>query len=117
MQAKPLLSEVLGDDAVTRRLCDPEARVLIEWLVERVEAVADKAPSEAAAHQEVKRLRRRARAIGCFVGLWCYECDHGGAVQLAGVERFPWPLPPADVDPCELMCGILEWEPHNGKAA
>lgn len=117
MLAKPLLSEVLGDDAMTRRLRDPEARVLVEWLADRVEDVAATAASEAAAAAEVKRLRRRARAISCFVGLWCHENDPGGAVQLAGVEKFAWPLPPADIDPCDLMAGILEWEPRSVKAA
>jgi hypothetical protein len=31
-------------------------------------------------------------------------------VQLAAVERFPWPLPTTGRDPCDLMQTILHWE-------
>src|SRR5271163_4793919 len=109
MLAKPLLSEILDNDAVTRGLSDPEARILVEWLVERTEQLAAVADCETAARREVRHLCRRARAIGRFVVLWCQSRERGAACQLAATERFTWPLPASAEDPCELMQFILEW--------
>jgi hypothetical protein len=113
MLAKPLLSHILGNDAVTRGLADPEARILIEWLVEQAERLADSGLTECAAWIELARLLRRARGIGRFVRLWCYDQTRGAAGQLAAAERFNWPLPNGIVDPCELMQGILYWESQS----
>jgi hypothetical protein len=108
--ARPLLSHILADDAVTRGLSDPEARILVEWLVERAEELAESASCEELAGREVQKLCRRARALGRFVALWCHQRERGAATQLAAVERFTWPLPATAVDPCELMQAILDWE-------
>jgi hypothetical protein len=103
-----LLRPILDDDALTRHLGDAEARMLVEWLVERAERLA--ATAESTAGTAVVALCRRARAIGLFVGLWCYRRDRGAAGQLANAERFAWPLPPADIDPDALMERILKYE-------
>ncbi len=110
MQVKPLLGPILRNDALTRGLADPEARMLVEWLVDQAERLARVMTTEGAALTEVQRLCRRARAIGCFVSLWCHRRERGAAIQLAGAERFPWPLPSHGVDPCELMSHILGCE-------
>ncbi len=107
MQARPLLSHILGNDGLTRGLADPEARVLVEWLVEQAERVADSAVCEQDAWETVHRLCRRGRAVGRFVRLWCYDRERGAANQLAAAERFGWPLPDRAADPCELMQRIL----------
>jgi hypothetical protein len=119
MRAKPFLSHILDNDALTRGLGDPEARVLVEWLVEQVERLAKGASSEPAVWGSVERLCRRARAIGRFVGLWCHAQTPGAASQLAAAERFTWPLPDDyAADPCELMQSILDWEAqHSGVGA
>lgn len=108
MLARPLLSRILRDEAMTRGLADPEARLLVEWLVERAEALAEIAGN--LVETRVQSLCRRGRAIGRFVVLWCYEQQRGAALQLAAVERFTWPFPEASTDPCELMHIILSWE-------
>jgi hypothetical protein len=114
MLAKPLLSHILDDDALTRGLGDPEARVLVEWLVEQADGLADATGDEEVIGRQVQRLCRRARALSCFVRLWCHEGTRGAAVQLAAVERFSWPLPTSRApDPCELMQAILTWEADN----
>jgi hypothetical protein len=110
MQARQLLSQILEDDALTRGLRDPEARVLVEWLVERAEAVAAVVPSAPTALARVAKLRRRGRSISRFVALWCHLGEPGAAGQLATAERLNWPLPDGDVDPCDLMQTILAWE-------
>ncbi len=98
----------MRNDAVTRGLADPEARILVEWLVEQAESLA-----EQDVEARVQKLCRRCRAIGRFVGLWCYQRERGAAVQLAAAERFGWPFPEAATDPCELMQSILAWETEH----
>jgi hypothetical protein len=107
MPVDALLQLILSDEALTRGLGDAEARVLIEWLVEQAEKLAQEAAPGAMA--EVRRLCRRGRAIARFVGLWCGG-GRAGATQLAAAERFPWPLPATAGDPCELMQQIVSWE-------
>ena len=82
-----------------RRQCGGQAEVLAEQRDSTEEVVC------AVAH-----LCRRARAISRFVSLWNNPRSRGAAFQLAATERFPWPLPTMDVDPCELMLDILAYE-------
>jgi hypothetical protein len=109
MQCNPFLDPILGDDSLTRGLGDAEARVLVEWLVERAEELAQNSDADAASHT-MRRLFRRARAIALFVRLWCLEQDPGAAGQLAVTERFHWPWPEPGADACEVMQAIVVWE-------
>ncbi|HWY86054.1 MAG TPA: hypothetical protein VNX28_04985 [Gemmataceae bacterium] len=109
MLSRALLRPILEDDSLTRGLGDAEARVLVEWLVERMESRHASSSMERT-REELAFWCRRARAIGRFVTLWCYQNDHGAACQLAATERFPWPFPPTDADACDLMIDILAWE-------
>src|SRR5262245_19221083 len=109
MLARSLVTHIACDARLTRHLGDAEARVLVEWLVEQAERLARQA-GPAAARPRVEALVRRGRAIARFVSLWCLEGDRGAAAQLAGAERFLWPLPAGPADPWRLMCQILTWE-------
>lgn len=109
MRVDPLLHCVLRDEGLTRGLGDAEARVLVEWLVEQTEQLSATVPTEEAGRQ-VRLLCRRGRAVAHFVRLWCGEGARGAAAQLAASERFSWPFPEGDVDPCELMQSIVFWE-------
>jgi hypothetical protein len=115
MIAKRLLRHILDDDGLTRGLADPEARMLVEWLVDQADLFAAETGDETA-DQQVGLLCRRGRAISRFVRLWCYDTAPGAALQLAGTERFHWPLPSAAVSPCELMQTILDWEGRQTRA-
>src|SRR5438067_12860565 len=83
---KSLLSRILDNDLLTRGLGDPEARMLVEWLVDQAEQMTDRANSDSAAQSQVERLCRRGRAIGRFVGLWNQRRGRGAAGQLAIAE-------------------------------
>jgi len=118
MLTRPLLNAILLDEAIVRGLLDPEARLLIEWLVERAEE-ATWEHGEADSEKIVRRLCRRGKAVSRFVYLWCHQRAHAAALQLAASERFPWPLPMDSIDPCILMQDILSWEdelPHDRAA-
>jgi hypothetical protein len=103
----------LDNDLLTRGLGDPEARVLVEWLVDQAEHIATCAPSEGAAQEQIKSLCRRGRAIGRFVGLWSQPRARGAAGQLAVAEGFTWPLPPPAAEPFEIMQSIVVWEANH----
>ncbi|MGE3803802.1 MAG: hypothetical protein AB7K24_03900 [Gemmataceae bacterium] len=110
MLPRAALSHILENDALTRGLTDPEARILIEWLVEQAERYGQEHPAPA---ELVLRLCLRARSIARFVVLWCHQGQTHAALQLAASERFVWPLPSSPaIDPCELMHDILSSETH-----
>ncbi len=109
MLTRPLLNRILLDEAMVRGLMDPEARLMVEWLVEHAEEATWDC-DETTSDRIVQRLCRRARTISRFVFLWCHQQAHAAALQLAAVERFPWPLPNDLIDPCILMQDILAWE-------
>jgi len=110
MGAKQLLSHILHDDGLTRGLDDAEARMLVEWLVAEVEHIGEGDSESLGARAQVGRLCRKGRAIGRFVRLWCHAGARPAALQLAASERFHWPYPATEIDPCELMQSILDWE-------
>jgi hypothetical protein len=105
-----LLSAILNNEALTRGLGDPEARILVEWLVAETEHAVERTACEETARLRVERLCSRARALGRFVRLWCHDENAAAAYQLAACERFPWPLPTMPMDPCDLMEAITTWE-------
>jgi hypothetical protein len=115
---EPILRHVLRDEALTRGLGDAEARMLVEWVADWTELLADAAQSEEEAWHLSAKLCRRARAIARFVALWDQPRGRGAATQLAAAEGFRWPLPTTAVDPPDLMRHILDWEnEHPSEAA
>ena len=106
----PLIRAVVRDESLTRGLGDEEARMLVEWVVDWAELLAEAARSDEDAQKLVARLCRRGRAIGRFVRLWCEPNGQGAAAQLFAAERFAWPLPSRPLDPPDLMHQILTWE-------
>jgi hypothetical protein len=112
MVSRALLNEIFANESLTRGLCDPEARILVEWLVEQAERIAGReSPGDGeGTRRAVEQLCRRGRALSRFVQLWCHRRQRGAALQLAATERFQWPLPSEPLDPCELMYAILSCE-------
>jgi hypothetical protein len=117
MRADAFVSRILDDEGLTSGLNDPEARLLVEWLIDQVERIRGRTESETAAWQRIETLCRRARGIRRFVSLWCHVADHGAATQLVAAERYGWPLPPSNADdPCDVLQPILEWEASQAAA-
>ncbi len=110
MEVQQLLYPILHDENLTRGLGDPEARLLVEWLVEQVEGRLEEASAPGLLRNEVQELCQQARRISRFVRLWCLDNQPAAACQLAATERLAWPLPSGAVDPCDLMQTILAWE-------
>jgi hypothetical protein len=102
MSWRAQLSPILDNHRITHGLDDAEARMLIEWLVERAQTLQSRG--------DVQRLCLRARAIARFVALWCHEHLACAALQLAATERFGWPLPTEAMEASDLMQEILAWE-------
>jgi hypothetical protein len=111
--SKPLLVHILDNESLTRGLGDPEARILVEWLVEQAEELVQQFSNNEQAQEKVTQLCRRGRAIGKFVRLWCHSHSRGPAGQLVAAERFYWPMPSDSDDPCEVMQTILLWESEH----
>jgi hypothetical protein len=117
MLSRLLLMRILQDEALTRDLGDAEARVLVEWLVEQAEAVAENSTvCGLEVEAEVRRLCRRGWAISRFVALWGQPHARGAALQLAASERFDWPFPTGPMDLCDLMQHIVQWEDRGRKS-
>ena len=110
MQSLPLVRHVLSDDGLTRGLGDIEARMIVEWLVERAEEIADDARDDEAGWRTFRAASRRARAVSRFVCLWAEDDSRGAAAQLAASERLDWPLPTGPEDAGDLMGRILGYE-------
>ncbi|WP_020471034.1 hypothetical protein [Zavarzinella formosa] len=108
MLSTQMVRHVLRDEAVTRGLGDIEARMIVEWLAEKAEQLAESKP-ETEAWDELLRACRRARIISRFVQLWGVAASRGSAVQLVTAERMNWPLPVGDMDPGLLTEQILAW--------
>jgi len=105
-----LLRNIVRDEGLTRGLGDVEARMLVEWVVDWAELLAEVGRNETDTQSMVNRLCRRAKAIGRFVQLWNGK-SYGAASQLAAAEQFAWPMPNRnDLAPPDLMEHILNWE-------
>jgi len=78
------------------------SRVLVEWLVDRAEELV-LTHTEQAAERAIAGLCRRARAIACFVRLWCPDRAYCPASPLAVPARFHLPLPDPPPDALEVL--------------
>jgi len=115
--AQTLIERILDDESLTAGLEDPEARLLVEWLVEQAEKLARQAHSEEQTRHLLEELCRWARTIRRFLLLWCYESNQGAASQLVATERFPWPLPPpSQTDAVTVLRYILDWYERTGQS-
>lgn len=109
MLDRAFLRPILDDESLTRGLGDEEARLLVDWLVERAENLAASSLAETTRKNCLSIVCRRGRIVGRFVRLWS-EGQFGSAVQLAGAENVNWRLPSGPEEPAELMNRLLSFE-------
>lgn len=117
MVEREFLRPILDDESLTRGLGDAEARLLIEWLVERAENLAASSLAESTRRDRLGSFCRRGRSLARFVQLWCYADQPGAALQLAGAEAFTWDPPTGSSDPVDLMSRILRAEESATRVA
>jgi hypothetical protein len=108
MLDRAFLRPILNDESLTRGLGDEEARVLIEWLADRAEAIALAAGTREENLSRLTQLCKQARVVARFVRLWCHEGECGAAVQLAGATNAEWGLPRGEEDPVDLLARLLD---------
>lgn len=106
---RAFLRPILDDESLTRGLGDEEARMLVDWLVERAENLAASSLADNTRQNCLVAFCRRGRIVGRFVRLWC-DGEFGSAVQLAGAENVSWPLPNGPEDAANLMGRLLDCE-------
>lgn len=109
MLDRAFLRPILDDESLTRGLGDEEARLLVDWLVERAENLAASSLAETTRKNCLSAMCRRGRLVGRFVRLWSAG-EFGSAVQLAGAENVSWNLPSGPEEPAELMNRLLSCE-------
>lgn len=114
MVAEQYIHQVMRDDRITHGLADPEARVLIEWLVNKAEVIPD---TELEPQDQVyawELCYRRAKVLRQFVSLWCYRGRPEAAIQLAASEGMADYLPDASVEePVDIMLTMMKQEPFT----
>lgn len=114
MVAENCIHQVMRDDRITYGLADPEARVLIEWLVSKAETIPDTnlEPEDQVYAWEL--CYRRAKVLRQFVSLWCYRGRPEAAIQLAASEGMADYLPAASVEePVDIMLTMMKQEPFT----
>ncbi|HMO34711.1 MAG TPA: hypothetical protein PKA06_01585 [Gemmatales bacterium] len=103
---------MLRDERITHGLADPEARVLVEWLVTKAEAIPETELAEEDQECAWQLCYRRAKVLRQFVSLWCYRGRPEAAIQLAASEGMSEYLPSADTEePVDIMLALMKQEP------
>jgi hypothetical protein len=112
MLADKCIHQVMSDERITYGLADPEARVLVEWLVTKAEAIPETDLQEEDQQCAWQLCYRRAKVLRQFVALWCYRGRPEAAIQLAASEGMSEYLPIASMDePVDVMLAMMKQEP------
>lgn len=111
MNIKKHIERVLDDEGLTSGLADPEAKVLMDWLVHNLEAKLPRTKSDAAARELTKTEAARARRLAAIIDKICYNDDRAAAERLwnaAGRTQALNTLPAAD--PVAVARQLIQWE-------
>jgi hypothetical protein len=114
MDAGRFLDQITDDESLTDGLADEQAASLVQWTLDRAQALLSTIDDAAKAGKAIGALRVRARAISQAVQKICDESDPAAAAGLLG-PRFDesWCAPlPAD-DPSDVLSRILRRESEN----
>lgn len=112
MVADACIDQVMHDDRLTHGLADPEARLLVEWLVDQAEAIPRTGLGECDQQLAWTICYRRAKALRQFVSLWCYRGRPEAAIQLAASEGMAEYLPDSSVEEAvDVMLSLMKQQP------
>jgi hypothetical protein len=105
------IDQVMGDSRLTYGLEDPEARLLIEWLVDKAEHLPEMGLRETEQDVTWQLYYRRAKVLRKCVQLWCYRGRPEAAIQLAASEGLAEFLPNSSVEEgVEVMSSLMRGE-------
>ncbi len=114
MLAANCIHQVMRDERITYGLADPEARMLVEWLVAKAEAIPETELEPADQDYAWQLCYRRAKVLRQFVALWCYRGRPDAASQLAASEGMAEYLPISSVEePVDVMLSMMRQEPFT----
>jgi hypothetical protein len=114
MTAQACIHQVMRDGRITHGLEDPEARLLVEWLVEKAEAIPNSGLAENDQGLAWSLCYRRAKVLRQFVSLWCYRGRPEAAIQLAASEGLADYLPDSSVEEApDVMLSLMKQEPFR----
>ena len=114
MSVDACIDQVLRDERLTYGLADPEARLLVEWLVERAEWIPRTGLGDNDQELAWSICYRRAKVLRQVVSLWCYRGRPDAATQLAASEGMAEYLPTAAVeDALDVMQALMKQEPFQ----
>ncbi|MBL8822991.1 MAG: hypothetical protein JNJ77_10420 [Planctomycetia bacterium] len=113
MMTTECIQRVMHDERITYGLADPEARVLVEWLVNKAESIPESDLREEDMQCAWELCYRRAKVLRQVVSLWCYRGRPEAAIQLAASEGMSEFLPDASVEePVDIMLTLMKQEPY-----
>jgi len=105
------IDQVMADSRLTYGLEDPEARLLVEWLVEKAEHLPESGLREDELNTAWQVYYRRAKVLRKCVQLWCYRGRPEAAIQLAASEGLAEFLPNSAVEEgVEVMSALMRAE-------
>jgi hypothetical protein len=108
------IDQVLADARLTLGLEDPEARLLVEWLVDQAEKLPSTGLNDAEQDLAWSLCYRRAKVLRQFVRLWCYRGRPEAAIQLAASEGLADHLPDSSVEEApDVMLTLMKPEPFR----
>lgn len=112
MVADACIDQVMHDDRLTSGLADPEARLLVEWLVDHAETIPQTGLGECDQQLAWTICYRRAKVLRQFVSLWCYRGRPEAAIQLAASEGMSEYLPDSSVEEAvDVMLVLMKQQP------
>lgn len=111
MDAERFLDNIRDDEGLTSGLADPEAGMLLDWLMAEVRAAASTLSEEQQVWDFVGRKKRRARLFAKTIEAASYGEDPDAVARLWSNEPLRPDLEEWDVeDPAAGMRRLIEWE-------
>lgn len=112
MDARPYVERCLEDEGVAAGLADPEATVLLDWLIDRVTASVEQAPDAASADAAARGWTKKARALARVAERLAYDADVPGAEEVWNEHFGPPPYPLASLEGAEapaVVRKLIAW--------